>query len=357
MTLKGKRNHYNVKLLSGYGLSVRLKDNRIVLTDGYNPFTETQQKEEWLITQLPYEKLVISGNGYLSTEAIKLLNQNYKNVVLTDTFGHPVSLMNGCMESMTATRYRMGQYDTFRDPNKCAHLTRQTIIAKLESQIRFLESLDRTDSAETISNLKENLAQITNDAAPKIEAASAISYFRYYSTLFDPRFKFSSRNQSSRTITKRKASDPINALLNYGYAVLAGEISKFVNGIGLDPYFGFMHKQNAGFTSLIYDIIEPFRWLVESAVYHIATTKNNRNKLHFKDYAWTKEGQVVLSNEIKRIFLEKLERIFHQEREYKFRYAKSKKNGLNNCQEITIAKIAIQNLVDFCIGKSRGFSI
>jgi len=31
MTLLGHKNHYNVKLLSGYGLSVKLKDNRIVL--------------------------------------------------------------------------------------------------------------------------------------------------------------------------------------------------------------------------------------------------------------------------------------------------------------------------------------
>jgi len=51
--------------------------------------------------------------------------------------------------------------------------------------------------------------------------------------------------------------------LNYGYAVLAGEISKFVCGIGLDPYFGFMHKSHTGFQPLVYDIIEPFRWLVD----------------------------------------------------------------------------------------------
>jgi len=47
LTLKGKQNHYNVKLLSGYGLSVKLKDNKIVLTDGYNPFTDQQQEGKW----------------------------------------------------------------------------------------------------------------------------------------------------------------------------------------------------------------------------------------------------------------------------------------------------------------------
>ena len=35
MTLKGKRNHYNVKFLKGYGFSVKVKDSKIVLKNGY----------------------------------------------------------------------------------------------------------------------------------------------------------------------------------------------------------------------------------------------------------------------------------------------------------------------------------
>jgi len=125
MTLKGKQSHYNVKLLSGYGLSVKLKENRLVLTNGYDPFTKEQQKEEWFVTQFPYEKLVVSGKGYISFEAIKLLNENNTNIVLTDSFGKPVSFMNGCMESMTATTYRMGQYDTFRNPEKRKYISKE----------------------------------------------------------------------------------------------------------------------------------------------------------------------------------------------------------------------------------------
>jgi hypothetical protein len=36
LTQKGKRNHYNVKLLRGYGVSINLKDNRIILKNGQN---------------------------------------------------------------------------------------------------------------------------------------------------------------------------------------------------------------------------------------------------------------------------------------------------------------------------------
>jgi len=41
--------------------------------------------------------------------------------------------------------------------------------------------------------------------------------------------------------------------------VLAGEISKYVCGIGLDPYYGFYHKSHTGFQPLVYDLMEPFR--------------------------------------------------------------------------------------------------
>lgn len=61
MTLKGKQNHYNVKFLKGYGHSISLKNNKIILKNGLNPFSDTQDQEEWFITNLPYEKRVLSG--------------------------------------------------------------------------------------------------------------------------------------------------------------------------------------------------------------------------------------------------------------------------------------------------------
>ena len=47
-------------------------------------------------------------------------------------------------------------------------------------------------------------------------------------------------------ISKNQDTDVINALLNYGYAVL-GEISKFINGFGIDAYYGFYHKHYLDF--------------------------------------------------------------------------------------------------------------
>lgn len=176
MTLKGKQNHYNVKFLKGYGHSVSLKDNKIILKNGLNPFSDKQEKEEWFITNLPYEKIVLSGKGYISTEALSLLNQNNRNLVLVDTYGKPISFLNGMMESLTATKYRMVQYDTFRDPKKCLYLQRQIIKAKLHSQISFLKSTENELVKDGIVKLESYLKQIEDESIEhlKIEAPSTM---------------------------------------------------------------------------------------------------------------------------------------------------------------------------------------
>jgi len=50
-----------------------------------------------------------------------------------------------------------------------------------------------------------------------------------------------------------------------------------------------------------------------------------------------------------------LERTFQKERRYAFRHGAKTKDGLKSCQEITIAKIAVQKLADYCIGKQTIF--
>ncbi|MGQ0638366.1 MAG: hypothetical protein ACT4N1_03260 [Nitrososphaerota archaeon] len=81
MTLRGEKNHYNVKFLKGYGFSVNVKDNKIVLKNVYDPFNEPEV-EECYVNNMPYEKIVLSGKGYISTEALGLLCENNRNFTI-----------------------------------------------------------------------------------------------------------------------------------------------------------------------------------------------------------------------------------------------------------------------------------
>lgn len=353
MTLKDQKNHYNVKFLKGYGHSIYVKDSKLILKDCHDPFSEPII-ESWHIKNMPYEKIVLQGKGYISTDALSLLSENNRNVILLDIHGKPVTFLNPVRESFVATKYRIGQYDIFRDESKRKYLARQIIKAKIESQIKFLESCNNSELSEGIKKIKNHLDMMENISLA--ESTSSRIYFSEYSKLIPKRFEFNPRNAPLR-IRKDQASDVINGLLNYGYAVLAGEISKFVNGIGLDAYYGFLHKPHSSFQSLVYDMIEPFRWLVDYTVYKIANNVNAKQRICLKDYARTKNGIVVMDYSLIRRFLEMLERTFQQERRYEFRHGAKTSDGLKSVQEITIAKIMVQNLAEYCLGKKQEFKI
>ena len=58
-----------IKFLKGYGISIRQKNNKVYLTDGADPFTGKRESESYYITNFPYEKIVLCGKGYISTDA------------------------------------------------------------------------------------------------------------------------------------------------------------------------------------------------------------------------------------------------------------------------------------------------
>jgi len=357
MTLKCKQNHYNVKFLKGYGFSVNVKDNKIVLKNCYDPFSEPQV-EEWFVKNMPYEKIVLSGKGYISTEALSLLSENNRNLILLDTYGKPVTYLNPVMESLTATNYRIGQYDTFRNESKRNYLARQIVKAKLESQINFLKSTNNQEISNGIAQLEEQRKHLDNFSTPiRNEGRTSNIYFREFAKLIPEKYGFKSRNQSHIRNSKINASDVINALLNYGYSVLASEISKYINGVGLDAYYGFYHKAHSGFQPLVYDMIEPFRWLVDYSVFKLANSDNYPQSIKQKDFGRTREGNIVMDYNLIKRFLELLERTFQKERRYDFRHGAKTEDGLKSCQEITIAKISVMNLAEFCLEKQKTFTI
>jgi len=352
---------HRVKLLRGYGMGITTKENQIILKNGKHFYENDHQIESHFPSKFPYERIVISGNGILSTTAIKALSENNINLIFTDSYGNPVSSLNFPMVSGIGSRNRMNQYDTFRDVSKTTYLQRQLLDGKFQSQINFLSSL-KEDSKKTISLLKSLQRDIPNcnlRNLVQLESQASREYFKLYSSFFDEKFGFNARHGTSGSSKiKQNASNVINALLNYGYTVLAGEITKNIVGLGLDPYYSFYHKNHESFQSLTYDVIEPFRWIVEKTVYRLGNAKNKKLQIQKKHYIkHSKSGMVLLDTELVKKFLEMLEVDFRKTREYARRNGMKKENGLANCSEITIAKISIQNLSDFCNGKSDEFRI
>ncbi len=72
-------------------MSISLKNSKIILKNGSHPICGESEIEEWFVSRMPYEKIVISGKGYISTEAMSVLSEHNLHVILVNTYGNPLS--------------------------------------------------------------------------------------------------------------------------------------------------------------------------------------------------------------------------------------------------------------------------
>lgn len=169
---------------------------------------------------------------------------------------------------------RAAQFAKAADPGACRGLAQELVAAKISNQRTMLrrngtelDSYDLTELAMLMDRARktEDLATLLG-----VEGRAAAIYFRNFSKMLRPPgdpaedrvldFDFGCRN-------RRPPRDPVNALLSFGYAMLAKECTIALLAVGLDPYWGFYHQPRHGRPALALDLMEEFRpLLVDSAV-------------------------------------------------------------------------------------------
>ncbi len=95
----------------------------------------------------------------------------------------------------------------------------------------------------------------TLDEIRGIEGAAAAQYFECFDNLIISQkdgFSFQYRN-------RRPPLDPVNAMLSFVYSLLVHDCRCALEGVGLDPQAGFLHRDRPGRPSLALDLAEEFR--------------------------------------------------------------------------------------------------
>jgi hypothetical protein len=75
------------------------------------------------------------------------------------------------------------------------------------------------------------------------------------------------QRESFRTGNRYGATDPTNALLNYGYALLEAETRIACHNAGIHQGLGIIHADRDGRASFVYDLMEPIRPTVDRLVF------------------------------------------------------------------------------------------
>ncbi len=108
------------------------------------------------------------------------------------------------------------------------------------------------------------------DSLRGIEGDAASVYFSVFDELIlrgKDYFKFEGR-------VRRPPTDAVNAMLSLFYTVLSLDCAAALEGVGLDPYIGFMHADRPGRKSLALDLMEELRAPVVDRF--VLTCINNR---------------------------------------------------------------------------------
>jgi CRISPR-associated protein Cas1 len=85
-----------------------------------------------------------------------------------------------------------------------------------------------------------------------IEGAAGRAYWQGVALIIADKVPFDGRKG-------RGATDPVNSMLNYGYAILYSQVWGAILNAGLEPFAGFLHVDRPGKPSLVLDLIEEFR--------------------------------------------------------------------------------------------------
>jgi CRISPR-associated protein Cas1 len=198
---------------------------------------------------------------------------------------------------------RIEQFDAVKDEARCLQLARSFVTGKIKNQRTMVRRSLGTKGKEFLQALAllvhrvehaPNMAEILG-----LEGMAAKHYFDAFALMLGVAtgFEVTGRN-------RRPPTDPVNALLSFGYAMLAKEAVAAVIAVGFEPGLGLYHQPRPGRPSLALDLMEEFRPLiVDSVVLSLLNTREIRGS-HFD-----RRGRaIVLTTEGRRIFIHAIER-------------------------------------------------
>lgn len=99
--------------------------------------------------------------------------------------------------------------------------------------------------------------------------ASVLSIEAQHASRYWPTFYQAILGQNTPLPQRRECDHPINRALDAGSYFLHGVLLRWVLFHKLSPFHGYLHRAT-GYTSLVYDLLEPYRWWIDQAVLRAA---------------------------------------------------------------------------------------
>ncbi|MCM3922079.1 type I-C CRISPR-associated endonuclease Cas1c [Frankia sp. AiPs1] len=202
---------------------------------------------------------------------------------------------------------RLAQHDHLRDDTQRLTLAKAFIAGKLQNSRQLLLRAARDATSErqtalrdTAGHLAESLTALRGAAtipeAMGVEGHAARRYIATWSHLLTSNATISAPPGR----TSRPATDPLNAALSFGYALLRVAVHGALDHVGLDPHIGYLHGIRPGKPALALDLMEEFRALL---VDRLVFTAFNQRQFTAADFHSQPGGACQLTDTGRKTYL------------------------------------------------------
>lgn len=263
MAVFGLRIFYKLAMqivLDTYGLSLSVRNGCFLIASG---------KEKRMVHPDRITSILVTSACRISSPAILLAATSEIALVICNGCGKPEARL-WSPRFLNTSALRRDQYG-FTRSSKGYEWMKVTIGLKLDCQlanIRFLADRKEGSPLETeaaIAEIERSVAALASletanpDCLLKIryyEASVAKNYWQLIGRKLPEPFCFSLR-------TKQNPIDVFNPYINYLYGMLRNHVESAILSIGLDPALGVMHRDGYKLPSLVFDLMEPFRPVID----------------------------------------------------------------------------------------------
>ncbi len=244
------------------GKTLRVGNGELVLE-------EKVESKAKIITKFPFQKILavfVIGNMSITTPLIDKCRRFGVALIVTKFSLRPIFVWANYAESNYVLHQR--QYDMKKEDISIAKIL---VKNKIRNQIKSLKDTRRGDeiTKQAISECSNAITRLSDlDDSAKllgIEGSCAKTFFSAYFQNYDW--------QGRQPRMKR---DFINVILDIGYTILFNYVECFLCMFGFDLYVGVYHRLWFKRKSLVCDIVEPFRCIIDK------TARTCLNKKQFK---------------------------------------------------------------------------
>jgi CRISP-associated protein Cas1 len=263
--------------VSGFGAHIKSTPKHLII--------QKKNGTDFYVLEKIKNLLVVGGHTINSTTIVQLV-RNGAYITFFDPDGTPIG---------TIKPYTVGNREETYEYQQPILRQRHAITIAQASIKSRLFAVERIQESQNVHLFYEGEFEFLRKSQDEMEYLIKLDEIRRLHKLTsDMYYEIMSRSVPTDLGFKRRTirpqTDPINAMLSIGYAMLYGNCYVAVIGARLNPDLGLMHE---GSGSLVHDLIEPLKSeMVDPIVFRMA-----RESLVFSDFEMTQD-RCIISDEI-----------------------------------------------------------